>query len=177
MTQTANQATTLPDVLTLAEAAAYLRVSETEIAELMRQQALPGARSEASGDSLRLQFKSGSDCQKRKTSGGSNSGPLRAIRTSTRCWSRFTATAGGRQRRKRDVRARFGYLFSLACRSRTRWAAPERRGPRRCGDNRDQQGRDPASKMRVLAEGGRLRAVALREYWLEQSEKLGMMSQ
>ena len=33
-----------PDDLTLAEAAAYLRVSETEIVELMRRQGLPGRK-------------------------------------------------------------------------------------------------------------------------------------
>ena len=44
MAQTAEQTTVLPDVLTLAEAAAYLRVSETEIVELMRRQGLPGRK-------------------------------------------------------------------------------------------------------------------------------------
>jgi excisionase family DNA binding protein len=42
--QTADQATSNADVLTLAEAAAYLRVAETEIIELMRSQGLPGRR-------------------------------------------------------------------------------------------------------------------------------------
>ena len=36
MTQTTEQAAVLPDVLTLEEAAAYLRVPETEMVELMR---------------------------------------------------------------------------------------------------------------------------------------------
>ena len=44
MAQTTDQVTSFPDVLTLAEAAAYLRVSETEIVELMRQQGLPGRK-------------------------------------------------------------------------------------------------------------------------------------
>jgi hypothetical protein len=34
----------LPDVLALAEAAAYLRVSESEIMDLMRRQGLPGRK-------------------------------------------------------------------------------------------------------------------------------------
>jgi len=44
MAQTTDQVTSFPDVLTLGEAAAYLRVSETEIVELMRQQGLPGRK-------------------------------------------------------------------------------------------------------------------------------------
>jgi excisionase family DNA binding protein len=44
MATTADQPTVFPDVLTLAEAAAYLRVSETEIIELTRRQALPGRK-------------------------------------------------------------------------------------------------------------------------------------
>jgi hypothetical protein len=36
--------TSFPDVLTLAEAAAYLRVSETEKTDLMRRQGLPGRK-------------------------------------------------------------------------------------------------------------------------------------
>ena len=41
MAQTTDQPAIYPDVLTLAEAAAYLRVSEAEIIELMRRQSLP----------------------------------------------------------------------------------------------------------------------------------------
>jgi excisionase family DNA binding protein len=44
MAQTTNEVTSFPVVLTLAEAAAYLRVSETEIVELMRRQGLPGRK-------------------------------------------------------------------------------------------------------------------------------------
>lgn len=44
MAQTSDRPTVLPDVLTLPEAAAYLRVSEAEIVELMRRQELPGRR-------------------------------------------------------------------------------------------------------------------------------------
>ncbi len=44
MTQMTDQVTSIPDVLTLAEAAAYLRVSETEIIDLMRGQGLPGRK-------------------------------------------------------------------------------------------------------------------------------------
>ncbi|MGO9115661.1 MAG: helix-turn-helix domain-containing protein [Thermoguttaceae bacterium] len=44
MAQTTDQVTSFPDVLTLAEAAAYLRVSETEIVEMMRRQGLPGRK-------------------------------------------------------------------------------------------------------------------------------------
>jgi excisionase family DNA binding protein len=43
MAQTTDQATPL-DVLTLAEAAAYLRVSEADVVELMRGQGLPGRK-------------------------------------------------------------------------------------------------------------------------------------
>ncbi len=51
MAQTSDQPTVFPDVLTLAEAAAYLRVSEAEIVELMRRQGLPGRKV---GDQWRL---------------------------------------------------------------------------------------------------------------------------
>jgi len=44
MAQTTEQAAVLPDVLTLEEAAAYLRVPETEMVELMRRQGLPGRK-------------------------------------------------------------------------------------------------------------------------------------
>ena len=44
MAQTTDQVTSFPDVLTLAEAAAYLRVSEAEIVELMRGQGMPGRK-------------------------------------------------------------------------------------------------------------------------------------
>jgi excisionase family DNA binding protein len=44
MAQTTDQPSVFPDVLTLAEAAAYLRVSEAEIVELTRRQALPGRK-------------------------------------------------------------------------------------------------------------------------------------
>jgi excisionase family DNA binding protein len=44
MAQTSDQPAVLPDVLTLSEAAAYLRVSEAEIVELMRRQELPGRK-------------------------------------------------------------------------------------------------------------------------------------
>ncbi len=44
MAQTTDQATSLPDVMTLAEVAAYLRVSDAEIVELMRRQGMPGRK-------------------------------------------------------------------------------------------------------------------------------------
>ena len=44
MAQTSDQPIVSPDVLTLAEAAAYLRVSEGEIVELTRRQGLPGRK-------------------------------------------------------------------------------------------------------------------------------------
>jgi excisionase family DNA binding protein len=44
MAQTTDQPAIYPDVLTLAEAAAYLRVSEAEIIELMRRQSLPARK-------------------------------------------------------------------------------------------------------------------------------------
>jgi excisionase family DNA binding protein len=44
MAEAANHPTVFPDVLTLAEAAAYLRVSETEITDLMHRQRLPGRK-------------------------------------------------------------------------------------------------------------------------------------
>jgi excisionase family DNA binding protein len=44
MAQTTDQPATYPDVLTLTEAAAYLRVSEAEVVELMRGQGLPGRK-------------------------------------------------------------------------------------------------------------------------------------
>lgn len=44
MAQAADEATAYRDVLTLAEAAAYLRVSEAEVVELMRRQGLPGRK-------------------------------------------------------------------------------------------------------------------------------------
>jgi hypothetical protein len=44
MAQTTEHVASFPDVLTLAEAAAYLRVSEAEIVELMRRQGLPGRK-------------------------------------------------------------------------------------------------------------------------------------
>ncbi len=44
MVQKTDEVTSFPDILTLTEAAAYLRVSETEIVELMRRQGLPGRK-------------------------------------------------------------------------------------------------------------------------------------
>lgn len=44
MAQTTDQPIIVPEVLTLPEAAAYLRVSEGEIVELMRRQGLPGRK-------------------------------------------------------------------------------------------------------------------------------------
>lgn len=44
MAQTTDQPTVSPEVLTLAEAAAYLRVSEAEIVDLTRRQGLPGRK-------------------------------------------------------------------------------------------------------------------------------------
>jgi excisionase family DNA binding protein len=44
MVEIADQAPVFPDVMTVAEAAAYLRVSEAEILELMRRQGLPARK-------------------------------------------------------------------------------------------------------------------------------------
>ncbi len=44
MSQTTDQVTFFPDVMTLAEVAAYLRVSEAEIVDLMRRQGMPGRK-------------------------------------------------------------------------------------------------------------------------------------
>ena len=42
MAQTTDPAAVFPEVLTLAEAAAYLRVAETAVTDLMRRHGLPG---------------------------------------------------------------------------------------------------------------------------------------